>query len=292
MIPHTVQRTDHQGKNRKGYSASVWKEQMLLNLECRHHRECADLWGTREEALRYWEQSGRQKQRYNSILKQIPIIPGMKILDIGGGPGTLAIPLAKKGAEVTVVEPATGMISVLKDNIREHDLKNIDYIQKRFEDIRIEDLPRNYDLVIACFSLGMPDIADCISKMSALSQGSVFLVWFAGITAWERVLIDLWPKIHDTPYNQGPKAELLYHVLDEMEINPSMNTWTEWYEERYPDMDALLSDFSGRIQPEREEQSEIIEQYLKKSVRKDRQGILWGGPNCIQTFQWNTRKIY
>jgi len=42
-------------------------------------------------------------------LAPMDIRPGDKVLDIGAGPGTLAIPLAKKGCKVTAVEPSDAM---------------------------------------------------------------------------------------------------------------------------------------------------------------------------------------
>lgn len=51
------------------------------------------------------------------------------VLDIGAGPGTLAIPFVGKAAHVTAVEPTDGMVSVLKEKMTEFDVENGSLVQ-------------------------------------------------------------------------------------------------------------------------------------------------------------------
>src|SRR5690606_41985940 len=51
--------------------------------------------------------------------------PGSRILDIGAGPGTLAIPLAGIAAHVTAVEPAAGMAEVMAEYAEEKGVSNL-----------------------------------------------------------------------------------------------------------------------------------------------------------------------
>ena len=53
------------------------------------------------------------------------------------GPGTLAIPFARRVASVTAVEPAEGMVSVLKEKMVEEGVSDIDVVQKRWEDVSV-----------------------------------------------------------------------------------------------------------------------------------------------------------
>ena len=49
----------------------------------------------------------------------------MKVLDIGSGPGILALPMAKRVREVTVVEPSAAMRNLLKAHMEEEGVTNI-----------------------------------------------------------------------------------------------------------------------------------------------------------------------
>lgn len=94
------------------------------------------------------------------IISRIEIEPDCRVHDIGAGPGTTAIPLAKVVNGVTVVEPSNGMLARLKENVSKHNLANITYIPKKWEDVEIgKDIEAGgHDIVIASHSLVMKDI--------------------------------------------------------------------------------------------------------------------------------------
>src|SRR3989344_5167945 len=73
-----------------------------------------------KKGLRY---STLPKIALNIIL---PKTKGCKtFLDIGSGCGTLAIPLAKAGKQVTALDPSPAMIKILNEEIQNKRLKNI-----------------------------------------------------------------------------------------------------------------------------------------------------------------------
>ena len=152
--------------------SGVWTSEFNLNWQCQANRNLSDFWSSKEQAFIFWKKTQEQKSFYTPILSRIPIREGEAVLDIGGGPGTIALPLAQKGAHVTVVEPAVGMVSVLSDNIADQGFSNIKIIHSRWEDVLPEQLG-SYDHIIACFSLGMPDIRSSLKKMMAVSAGTI-----------------------------------------------------------------------------------------------------------------------
>ncbi len=58
-----------------------------------------------------------------------------RILDLGCGPGTLAIPLSRSVAEVVAVDPGTGMLAQARRLASEGDATNIQWVQCRAEDL-------------------------------------------------------------------------------------------------------------------------------------------------------------
>ena len=96
----------------------------------------------------------QERSRIDKTVWETDISEGSRVLDIGAGPGTLAIPFTQKVAHVTTVEPAEGMCSVMREKMAEFGAKNISIVQKRWEDVDVEkDLQPPYDVVIASFSL-------------------------------------------------------------------------------------------------------------------------------------------
>ena len=62
------------------------------------------------------------------VLELTQTSPGAAALDLGCGPGTLTIPLARAGLRVTAIDPEPEMLSRARDAAREADLR-IDFRQ-------------------------------------------------------------------------------------------------------------------------------------------------------------------
>src|SRR5881275_418566 len=59
-----------------------------------------------------------------ALVKRLGIAKGLKVLDLGCGDGTTAIPAAKLGAEVLGVDIAKNLVEAGNKRAREHDLPN------------------------------------------------------------------------------------------------------------------------------------------------------------------------
>ncbi|MEA1985205.1 MAG: class I SAM-dependent methyltransferase [Euryarchaeota archaeon] len=204
----------------------VWKETMQLHDQLHGDAGDTDPWSTKENARRFWNMSQQDGgERVRRTIDGLALGPDSRVLDIGTGPGTLAIPIATQVAQVTAVEPSRGMAGVLQDNIEEYGLENITCVQKRWEDVTIEDLEPSFDVIIASFSLHMPDIRDAVRKMTDVSRGHIYLYWFAGETSWDTQYRNIWPTLHGSEYHTGPKCDVLYNVLYQMGIYPNIEVF-------------------------------------------------------------------
>jgi len=239
-------------------------------------RECARIWESRESALKFWNMSKENSHRVEGTIAGTAITPNSRVLDIGAGPGTLAIPFARKVASVTAVEPAEGMVSVLKEKMAEEGVSDIDVVQKRWEDVSVaDDLDPPYDVVIASFSLGMPDIRAAIEKMiaSAGPGGHIYLYHFAGETHWDRDCRDLWPRLHGVDYQPGPKADVLYNVLYSMGIYPSMSTFRLQHAQRFANKEEAMEHFRHQYRITTAEQEAIVRDHLGRVLVEENGGF-------------------
>jgi len=254
----------------------VWIDRMRRNREASTARDCARIWESRESALKFWKTSQENSGRVEKTIAGTQITPESRVLDIGAGPGTLAIPFAKRVAHVTVVEPAEGMLSVLREKMAEEGLENIDIVQKRWEDVFVaEDLDPPYDVVIASFSLGMPDIRAAIEKMIEVSAtgGQIYLYHFAGETHWDRDCRDLWPRLHGKEYTPGPKTDVLYNVLYQMGIYPHMSTFRLHHTQRFGSVDEALEHFRHQYNITTAEQETIVRGHLGRVLKEENGGF-------------------
>jgi SAM-dependent methyltransferase len=264
----------------------VWKSQVNRNRESSPGRDCARIWESRESALRFWNMCRQERSRIDKTVWETDITGESRVLDIGAGPGTLAIPFAQKAAHVTAVEPAEGMCCVMQDKMAEFGVSNISIVQKRWEDVDVEnDLQPPYDVVIASFSLGMQDIRAAIEKMMKASSKYVYLYHFAGPTSWDRQWQELWPKLHGRAYQPGPKCDVLYNVLYQMGVYPHIRTFRLEHNQRYSSPEEAAAALAPQAKVETEEQRTILLEYLQGALREEN-GALVLPASSIRVKVW------
>ncbi len=270
----------------------VWKEQLRKHQESSNRKECASIWEEKDAARRFWEMTQRDgNKRARKAIEGLNITPESRVLDIGAGPGSLSIPLSQKVTHVTAVEPSTGMVEVLKENMEDNECGNISIIKKRWEDIDTEnDLEGPYDIIIASFSLGMPDIRKAIEDMEAVSSGHIYLYWFAGERSWDRYSKEIWPKLHGKEYKPSPKCDVLYNVLYQMGIYPNMETFTLGRTETYPTLDEAMKNLSNHFALENDKQRKILKQYLKSELKNEHGNYIYDARSTRVKIWWKNKK--
>ncbi len=265
----------------------VWRNRTKGNRESSPSRDCARIWESRESALRFWNMCQVNFHRTEAVIRGTDITADSRILDIGSGPGTLAIPFAQKVSHITAVEPAEGMTGVLKEKMAEFGRENISIVQKRWEDVDVEkDLEPPYDVVIASFSLGMQDIRAAIEKMMQASSRYIYLYHFAGPTSWDMQWQELWPLLHCKEYLPGPKSDVLYNVLYQMGIYPNVSTFPLEHNQRYSNLDEAMAALAPQAQAEKEEQKALLREYLQGALREESGSLMLPGSSIRVKMWW------
>lgn len=267
---------------------TVWTQKYHANLDSRGAGECASMWNSKEQALKFLKMSQENPERIEKMLERFTLTPGTRVLDIGAGPGTVAIPLSGRAAEVTAIEPALGMVQVMQDRMEEHGIQNLHIIQKRWEDVDIlTDLHPPYDLVIAPYSLGMPDIRAAIEKIQAVSSGEIWLFWFAGTTSWEEQMKKIWPRIHKNPYSAPPKSDILFNILYQMHIYPNIEFTDMEHVREYSSMAEAVEETRRQLSCS-DEHDDIIRSFLLQELIEENDRFIQRGMTKRVSFTWKS----
>ncbi|MGA7797031.1 MAG: class I SAM-dependent methyltransferase [Methanoregula sp.] len=269
----------------------VWKAKQERYNTARIAGDTSHDWDRKENADRYAAQSaGEFEKRIRMTLDGLSLSRTTRVLDIGAGPGTLAIPLALQVKGVTAVEPGAGMIAALKDRAALEGITSITCIQKRWEDVDpVRDLTGPYDLVIASLSLTMHDIREAVQKMDAVSCGEVCLYWFADLPFWERMYADLVMPLHRRPYYPGPKADCLWNVLYQAGIYADVRMLPLDKEYRFPSRGEMTTFFKKRFGVTTREQEQVLDEYLSRLIRTDGGDIVISGESTFAKIWWKKR---
>jgi len=105
-----------------------------------------------------------------ALVRSIGVTKGMKVLDLGCGDGTTAVPEAQAGAEVLGVDIATNLVAAGNRRARELGLANVQFQEGDACDLRqIED--RTFDLVVSIFgAMFAPKPGDVAKEMVRVTR--------------------------------------------------------------------------------------------------------------------------
>ena len=174
----------------------------------------ADLWSTLAERFR--DDPFRTDDPIVNSLAAV-LTPASTVLDVGGGAGRYALPLALKSKHVTVVDPSPAMLDALRRSADEAKIANVTGVQANWEDAVVEPA----DLVLcANVVYGVADIEPFVRRLAAHATDRVAIVLFMDAPLSRMSLI--WNAVHDEKRIDMPGLPELLPVLWEMGIYPNV----------------------------------------------------------------------
>lgn len=114
-------------------------------------------------------------QYTTEFIKRLTLRPEMTVLDMGSGPGTLALPLARQVKQVTAVDFSKEMLDRLASRAAAEGIDNIEIIYGAWADDWRALGIGSYDLVIASRSLAVDDLRGALGKLNACARGQVVI---------------------------------------------------------------------------------------------------------------------
>ncbi|MBP2134036.1 SAM-dependent methyltransferase [Methanomicrobium sp. W14] len=227
---------------------------------------CSDRWTNPDKCRKF--DSFVKKDNYKGSaarIKAMDINPHSRVLDIGAGPGSLAVPLSSLVEHVTAVEPSPGMTDCLYGNIKSRGIKNIDVVMKKWEDVvPLKDLSGPYDIVFASYSLGVPDLREALSKMNEVSSKYVYIFWFSDmLSSWRRNYREIWGSLFNEKIPCKRCPNIIYNLLGQMGIYANVEVTKEEHVTRYKSVDEAVSDVGYSLMLKESFQFDILKNYLE-----------------------------
>ncbi len=210
------------------------------------------------------------------------------VLDVGGGAGRLAVPLALKCASVTVVDPSESMLAQLQLGVDEERLENVSVVQSEWESADVEAR----DLVLCAHVVyGVADIDRFVSKLEQHASRMVALVSF--VDAPQSYLSGLWEAVHGEPRITLPSLPELAGVLWELGIYPDIAMVPSKPARTFESPDEALQELTRWLfvgdNPVKEERLRAV---LPDSLERATDGLIISGSKPVQqgVLTWRPTK--
>jgi SAM-dependent methyltransferase len=191
----------------------IWKE---LRARRTTVQKSASSWGERSSAARRMIREDRYVRDFINIMK-----PGhdWTVLDMGCGPGTLALPLAPFVTHITAADFSQGLLDVLVEECAARGITNVAAKKLAWEDDWQTAGVETYDAVIASRSLVADDLKEAIVKLDTAARKKVFISTIVHDGPFDRRVFEAVGR----PLDVGPDYICNYNLLHQMGILASVD---------------------------------------------------------------------
>jgi predicted TPR repeat methyltransferase len=154
-----------------------------------------------------------------NMISRIEFNEDSTVLDIGSGPGTLSISLAKKVKHVTAIDMSKNMIKLVEKNMKKEDITNITTLNKSWEDIKLGKDIEKHDIVIASRSLGGLNLKNDLLKIMDATREKAYISSLAKDNNFDRTVYEAVGKTYEFTPHYIYVYNLLYQLGNNAEID-------------------------------------------------------------------------
>jgi len=185
--------------------------------------------------------------------------PGWSVLDVGSGPGTLALPLAARVKQVTCIDFSPKMLHILAGRAEQQRLANIQTHPISWSDDWRRHGIAPHDLVIASRSLSVPDLGAALRRLTEFAVHKVAITDRVGAGPFDP---DAFAAI-GRPLNPGPDYIFTVNLLYRMGCLATVDFIRLEETARYRSFDEALARYRWMFRDLNASETERLHTYLR-----------------------------
>lgn len=192
------------------------------------------------------------------MLERIRVRPDWTVLDIGCGPGTLAIPLAYKAKGVTGLDVSSEMLTYLRQNAEQCGLSNVQCVNARWQDALSGDQLEAHDVVIASRSLIGAEIKDALRTIDGLARHAVYITLPVMPQSFDWEVYEAIGR----PVKRHPRYIYVLNMLYQMDIRANLELLQCRSELEFASVEDVIERMSWRTDPFSDEELLKLRSFL------------------------------
>ncbi len=196
------------------------------------------------------------------LLERLPLGPDRTILDMGSGPGTLAIPLAGKVRSVTAVDYSAGMLEALTRQAQAKNIQNIRTIKGAWEDDWQQLGIEKYDIAIASRSLAVDNLALALQKLNDHAGEYVFIADRISPTPFDPAAFAAIGR----EFQSGPDYIYTVNILYSMGIHPCIDILKLDQDSVFTDREEAIQAYGWMFKDLSAKEEDALRRYLESRI--------------------------
>jgi len=184
--------------------------------------------------------------------------PDWSVLDVGCGPGTLALPLAEQVRHVSAMDFSRKMLELLERQARKKGQTNIQTLHCAWRDDWQKQGISRHDVAIASRSLSVPDLKEALLKLTGQARELVAVTDRVGHGPFDA---DAFTAIGRT-IESGPDYIYTVNLLHQMGYLPRVDYIELERELRYADLEEALQSYLWMFRDISKDEKNRLQKYL------------------------------
>lgn len=245
-----------------GFTEIDWNR---IWLESRQRRTC------KAKGSQDWDRKAasfarrnRQSAYIDRLLEIINPDPDATVLDVGSGPGTLAIPLARRVRQVTALDFSARMLEELTTAAAAAGVENITTVRAAWED----DWPAlglaPHDIAVASRSLAVDDLAAALVKLNNFARQRVYLTDRVGAGPFDPELFAAVGRA----FEPGPDYIITLNLLYSLGIHARVDFIAAEYSACYASREEAVDSLVWMLEELRPGEAERFEAFLAERLQR------------------------
>ncbi len=241
----------------------------LIWRDSRERRSC------KSKGRKDWDKKAPSFARRNMgssyierLIKAIAPSPEDTILDVGSGPGTLAVPLAAVVSRVTAIDFSEVMLEELRMAADRQGVNNITTVHASWADDWQALGVEPHDIAVASRSLAVDDLGAALEKLNNWSAKKVVITDRVGPGPFDPEIFAAVGRNLDT----GPDYIITVNMLYRMGINAKVDFIPAEYSESYANREEAVDSCRWMLDDMSPDEERLFEDHLNQRLTRNTDG--------------------